>query len=89
VQHSTAGPSRLFFFSVPGRSRRLKTLLGLLLFAAIAGAGIGCGSAANNPPKTPANPGTPTTTPPGSYIVTVSGTSGAITATTPVTITVN
>jgi trimeric autotransporter adhesin len=83
----------LLFFSVPGRRRRLKTLLGLLLSAAVADAGIGCGSAVNNTPTTPANPGAPTnTTPgttPGSYTVTVTGTSGATTVTTPVSITVN
>jgi hypothetical protein len=82
----------LLFFSVPGRRRRLKTLLGLLLFAAVAGADIGCSSAVNNKPTTPANPGAPNTTPgttPGSYTVTVTGTSGATTATIPVSITVN
>jgi len=77
----------LFFFSVPGRRRRLKTLLGLLLFAVVAGAGIGCSGAANNTPTTPtpANPGTT----PGNYTATVTGTSGATTASTPVSITVN
>jgi len=88
-----AALAALLFFSVPGRRRRLKTLLGLLLFAAVAGAGIGCTPAVINTPTTPASPGAPTNptpgTTPGSYTVTVTGTSGAITATTPVTITVN
>jgi trimeric autotransporter adhesin len=75
----------LFFFGMPLRRRRLKTLLGLLLLATIAGAGIGCSSAANNTPMTPANPGTTV----GSYIVTVTGTSGATTATTAVTVAVD
>jgi hypothetical protein len=75
----------LFFFGMPVRRRRLKTLLGLLLFAAVAGAGIGCSSVANNTPTTPANPGTT----PGTYTVTVTGTSGATTANTAVSVTVN
>jgi len=75
----------LFFFAMPLRRKRLKTLLGLLLFAAVAGAGIGCSSAANNTPMTPADPGTT----PGTYTVTVTGTSGATTANTAVSVTVN
>jgi hypothetical protein len=77
----------LLFCGLPGRRRRLKTLLGLLLFAAVAGSGIGCSGAASNThtTPTPANPGTT----PGNYTATVTGTSGAITAATSVSITVN
>lgn len=67
----------------------MKTLLGLLFFAAVAGAGIGCSSAANNTPKTPANPPANPGTAPGSYTVTVTGTSGVITTNTAISVTVN
>jgi hypothetical protein len=57
--------------------------LGLLLIATLIGAAIGCGGG-----KAAAPPGKPGTTP-GAYIVTVTGTSGAITATTAITVTVS
>jgi hypothetical protein len=78
----------VFFFGVPERRRKLKTLLALLLFAIVAGTGIGCGAKSptsppvNNPP---ANPGTT----PGDYVVRVTATSGAITDNTTFNVTVN
>ena len=82
------------FFGLPLRRRRTKTLLSLLLLGAFATIVMGCGGAqkaANpvttptNPVATPANPGTTV----GSYMVTVTGSSGALTASTTVAVTVN
>jgi hypothetical protein len=82
------------FFGVPSRRWRTKTLLSLLLLGAFAPIVTGCGGAqkaANpvttptNPVMTPANPGTTV----GSYMVTVTGSSGALTASTTVAVTVN
>jgi hypothetical protein len=82
------------FFGLPLRRRRTKTLLSLLLLGAFATIVMGCGGAqkaANpvttptNPVATPANPGTTV----GSYMVTVTGSSGALTAATTVAVTVN
>jgi trimeric autotransporter adhesin len=82
------------FFGLPLRRRRTKTLLSLLLLGAFATIVMGCGGAqkAANPVTTPANP---VATPPnpgttvGSYMVTVTGSSGALTASTTVAVTVN
>jgi hypothetical protein len=73
------------FFGLPVYGRRGKTLLCLLLFAAFTGAATGCGSAKNNTPTAPANPGTT----PGSYAVTVTGSNGTTIATTQVSVVVN
>jgi hypothetical protein len=86
------------FLGLPLRRRRTKTLLSLLLLGAFATIVVGCGKAANpvttpvnpvttpvNPVATPANPGTTV----GSYMVTVTGSSGALTASTTVAVTVN
>ena len=82
------------FFGLPLRRRRTKTLLSLLLLGAFAAIVMGCGGAqkaANpvttpaNPVATPANPGTTV----GSYMVTVTGSSGVLTASTTVAVTVN
>ena len=59
------------------------TSLGLLLVATLLGGALGCSR--NNTPSPPANPGTT----PGAYTVTVTGSSGAIMATTAVNVTVN
>jgi hypothetical protein len=76
----------VFWFVFPIRRRRTITQLGLLLIATLIGAAIGCGGGnAAAPPATPANPGTTL----GTYTVTVTGSSGAVTATTAVTVTVN
>ena len=58
------------------------TLLNLLLFAFLAGAAIGCSGGGA---IAPANAGTA----PGSYTVTVTGSSGLTVATTAVTVIVN
>jgi len=82
------------FFGLPSRRCRTKTLVSLLLLGAFAAIVMGCGGAqkaANpvttpaNPVTTPANPGTTV----GSYMVTVTGSSGALTASTTVAVTVN
>ena len=73
----------LLLFGFPIRRRRTMTQLGLLLIAIFIGAAIGCGG--KNAATPPANPGTT----PGTYIVTVTGSSGSIMATTAVSVTVN
>jgi hypothetical protein len=75
------------FFGLPLRRRRTKTLLGLLLLGAFAAIVMGCGGTqkAANPVTTPADPGTTA----GSYMVTVTGSSGTLTASTNVAVTVN
>ena len=73
----------LLFFGFPIRRRPTITKLSLLPIAILISAAIGCsGTKAAAPP---ANPGTT----PGAYTVTVTGSSGAIKATTAVTVTVN
>jgi hypothetical protein len=76
----------LLFLAPPAFRRRWNPWLGLLLFAVIAGAAIGCGGAMTKTtaPTAATNPGTTA----GSYTVTVTGISGATTATTAVTVTV-
>jgi hypothetical protein len=75
------------FFGLPLRLCRRKTLLSLLLLAAFTPIIMGCGGAqkAANPVTTPTNPGTTV----GSYVVTVTGSSGVLTASTTVAVTVN
>ena len=79
------------FFGLPLRRRRTMTLLSLLLLGAFATIVMGCGKTANpvtmpaNPVATPVNPGTTV----GSYMVTVTGSSSALTASTTVAVTVN
>ncbi|MGA7339240.1 MAG: Ig-like domain repeat protein, partial [Terracidiphilus sp.] len=72
----------VFFFVLPKRRRNWLVMI-LLLVGFVSGAAIGCGGGG----------GTTTTTIPGTtagtYTVTVTGTSGNITMTTPVTLTVN
>jgi trimeric autotransporter adhesin len=74
--------SVLFFFGIPGRRRRWKTFLSLLIFVSIGEAVIGCGGKGN---MVPANPGTT----PGTYTVTVTGTVGATVQSTAVSVGVN
>jgi hypothetical protein len=71
----------LFGFSI--RRRRTRLPLDLLLIATLIGTAIGCGG--KNAAAPAANPGTT----PGAYTVTVTGSSGAIIATTGATVTVN
>jgi len=76
----------LLFFVTPVRRRRWKTLLMLLVFAAIAGSAIGCGSSTATAGSGGGNTGTTT----GNYTVTVTGTAtGASSQFTSVTVTVN
>jgi hypothetical protein len=83
---SVVAIASLLWFGFPIRRRRTITKLGLLLIATLIGAAIGCGGGnAAAPPANPANPGTT----PGAYTVTVTGSSGGITATTAVTVTVS
>jgi hypothetical protein len=81
-------------FGLPSRRRRTKTLLSVLLLGALATIVMGCGGgqkAANpvttptNPVAAPPNPGTTV----GGYMITVTGSSGALTASTTVAVTVN
>jgi hypothetical protein len=73
----------LLWFGFPIRRRRTMIWLGLMLIATLLGAGTGCSGKNASAPS--ASPGTT----PGAYIVTVTGSSGAITASTAVTVTLN
>ncbi len=82
----------LLFFGFPSRRRNMRSLLGVLAFAAVLSLGLGlagCGGGSST------SGGGTTTTPPnngttlGTYTVTVTGTSGSITAPTAVTVNVN
>jgi hypothetical protein len=73
----------LLFFGLPIRRRRTITQLSLLPIATLISVAIGCGGTKAATP--PTNPGTT----PGAYTVTLTGSSGAIKATTAVTVTVN
>jgi len=69
----------LFFFGIPARRRSWRAILGMLILGAIVGVGIGCGSnGGGNNGGGSAN-----------YTVTVTGTSGTITQSGNVAITVN
>jgi hypothetical protein len=70
----------LLLIGIPARSRRWRTMLGMLvLLLAIAGGLSACTK----------HQSTPTGTTAGSYTITVTGTSGSITQTTTITLTVN
>ena len=68
----------LLFFGLPQRRRGWRALLSLLVFAAIAGAAIGCGSGSSTAPTTPTSPSGGTTA--GAYSVNVTGTGSATSA---------
>jgi peptidoglycan/LPS O-acetylase OafA/YrhL len=73
----------LMLFGIQARRRRWRLALAMLaLLVTLMGGWLACGGT-SSPPCTP----TPGTTP-GSYTITVTGTSGATTATGPVTLTV-
>ena len=74
----------LLFFGIPARRRNWRMLLGVVLFAVIAAMNIGCGGGHSG-----GGGSTTTGTLTGSYTLTVTGTSGAETATTTVNLTVN
>jgi hypothetical protein len=82
---SVAAMASLLWFGFPLRRRRTIMQPGLLLIATLIGGAIGCGGGKAAAPPGPANPGTT----PGAYTVTVTGSSGTITATTAVTVIVN
>jgi hypothetical protein len=71
----------LVFFAVPFRRRKWQTMLGLVLLCAAFMGATGCGGVSSN---TPPNGGTTA----GAYVVTVTGTSGTITQTATVAVTV-
>ena len=75
------------FFGLPYAVPQLKTLLSLLLLGAFAAIVMGCGGAqkASDPVTRPDNPGTTV----GSYMVTVTGSGGTLTAFTTVAVAVN
>ena len=75
----------LFFLILPSRRRRLKMLLSLLALAMFAGAVVGCGGGSNAPSPGQGNSGTT----PGAYVITITGTSGTISQTTQVNVSVN
>jgi hypothetical protein len=82
AEGSLSAMTALLVFGISFRRRRLNTLLSLLFFAFLAGAAIGCSGGGAT---TPAN----ASTAPGSYTVTVTGSSGLTVATTAVTVIVN
>jgi hypothetical protein len=71
----------VFLFGIPKRRRNWLAMLGLLVLV-ISIAGMGCGGGGGG---TTGNTGTT----PGTYTVTITGTSGTLTETTPVSLTVN
>jgi hypothetical protein len=76
----------LFFLGIPARRKKWRSLLVILLFAGIAGLSIGCGSGGNG-----GGGGGGTTilgTTAGNYVLTVTGTSGSLSAQTTVNLTV-
>jgi hypothetical protein len=83
AEGSLPAMTALLVFGLSFRRRRLKTLLSLQLFALLAGAAIGCSGGGATTPAVNAG------TAPGSYTVTVTGSSGLTVATTAVPVTVN
>jgi trimeric autotransporter adhesin len=72
-------------FGVPGRRRNWRTILGMLAFLiVITGGVLACGGGGGGGGGGTGNPGTT----PGSYTVTITGTSGTTTTTGAVTLTV-
>jgi hypothetical protein len=87
VLYSSIAITALVFFR-PRIRGKWQTLLPLLVFAIVCGVAVGCGSV-DNPIFEPAGSGTTNSgTTAGGYIVAVTGTSGSITATTAVSVTV-
>jgi len=64
----------IFLLLIPGRKRRVKLAFGLVVFALLAAGFVACGGSSSS---TTGNSGTP----PGSYTVVVTGTSGSLTHT--------
>jgi hypothetical protein len=80
----------LLLFGIPARRRKWRSILLILVFAGIAGFGIGCGSGGSGGGGGGGGGGTtvPGTTA-GAYVLTLTGTSGSMTETTTVNLTVN
>jgi len=74
----------LFFLILPSRRRRMNMLLSLLALAVFAGAVVGCGGGS----KATTGTGNAGTTP-GTYVLTITGTSGTLSQTTQVNVSLN
>jgi hypothetical protein len=75
----------LLLVGIPARRRSLRAFLGTLLLLVSLGSGmLACGGGGNNKPAPTTIPGTTS----GNYVVTITGTSGSITATTKINLTV-
>jgi subtilase family serine protease len=81
----------LLFFGIPARRRKWRSILIILVFAGIAGLGIGCGGGGSSNGGGGGGGGGTTIpgTTAGNYVLTVTGTSGSLSATTTVNLTVN
>ena len=75
----------LFFFLLPNRRRRMPAVLAVIAVAIFTGAMVGCGGGSTTAPNNPGNGGTT----PGAYVITVTGTSGSLSETTQVNVSVN
>jgi subtilase family serine protease len=81
----------LLIFTIPARRRSWRSILGVLVFAAFVGMGIGCGGSSGSGGGGGGGTTNPGTTA-GAYVVTVTGTdaaTGKITGSTTVSVTVN
>lgn len=76
----------LFFLFLPSRRRCLNRLLSLIVLAVSAGVVVGCGGGSKA--SSPTGPGNAGTTP-GSYVITITATSGTVSQTTAVNVSVN
>jgi trimeric autotransporter adhesin len=74
----------LLLFTIPARRRSWRSILGVLVFAAMVSLGIGCGGGSSS-----GGGGGSSGTTAGTYVITVTGTSGSLTASTTVSVTVN
>jgi hypothetical protein len=74
----------IFLLVIPTRRRRPKMAFGLLVFALLVAAFVACGGGSSSTPSVPSNPGTPA----GTYTVTVTATSGSLSHTVNVSVTV-
>jgi hypothetical protein len=76
----------VLLLGIPARRRRLRAMLGLLVFLGILTGGVvGCGGSGSSNSESTGSPGTAT----GNYTVTVTATSGTTSAQTTVSVTVN
>jgi hypothetical protein len=80
---SSAALASLFFLLFPNRRKRLTMLFSLIALAAFIGTIVGCGGGSNA--SSQGNAGTT----PGAYVLTITGTSGTISQTTQVNVSVD